>query len=468
MFELFSAMVKEEWRVHTTLFGTAGFILFPLLLLFLAFCGALLWPLFTDVMSPHMLVVLTHYCFVIAGMSVGAFGLFGREVMNRRFGQASLLAYSSRSLPVSEQTILLNFLIKDTVYYFFFWVLPFVAGVAFAAPWIGVPSTYIPLILLTLTLSFLIGLSGVFLLSTIYVNSSRLLLLVLLAGLIWAGFLARKADTGLSDLLPPLGYFYHPSAASLLLSLLLIIITCAISIRFVKVGFREETRRFANALDRFSERFSWSRYAHFIAKDVLDLTRSEGGAEKIVFSFLFPVMFIWIALFVLMRFIPAINILIVFAILMGVISSTIYNWVTEFDIFTSYAFLPVEVPAVIRAKLQSYGLLNLVSVGIIIAAALGTGEIMLLLPALVTFVSVSFYAVAVTIYLAGLYPTVMLYNAKVYVPYLALISPVLLILIFISIPNPWFALISVLAIPAAAGFLNKGYARWSIWDHPDY
>ncbi|MDD1678487.1 MAG: hypothetical protein LUO93_04805 [Methanomicrobiales archaeon] len=460
MLDLFVAMVREEWRVHTSLFGNFGFALFPFLLLFFSFAGALIWPLFTDVMPTHQAVLLTHYSFALAGASVGAFGLFGREVMNRRFGQASLIAYSSRSLPISEQSILLNFVLKDTVYYLFFWVFPFVAGVGLAAPLIGIAFTYIPLLLVTLSLSFLVGLSFVFLLSTIYVHSFRALVIAVLIIIVAAVSTAHLVGTGIAELLPPLLFFTAPTLLSLLVSVLLIVVPIAISVRFLKIEFKDTTRRFTSAFTPLTARLRWSSYAHFVAKDALDLSRSEGGVGKIVFSFLLPVLFIWLALFVLGRFIPGISFLMVFAILLGVISSTIYNWVTEFDLFASYTFLPVRVSTVIKAKLHSYFLLNLVSAAILLGAGISSGEPVLLIAAFPTFAAVSFYAVAVTIYFTGLSPTLMLYNARVYIPYLALIAPVLLLLIFLSLPNPWFALSSILCIPAGGFLLHLGLVRW--------
>jgi hypothetical protein len=151
-----------------------------------------------------------------------------------------------------------------------------------------------------------------------------------------------------------------------------------------------------------------------------------------------------------------------------VVSSTIYNWVTEFDLFASYAFLPVGVRTVIRGKLESYGLLNLVSLAILVAAGLGTGQVALLPPAFLAFASVSFYAVAVTVYIGGLSPSVMLYNAKAYGPYLGLIIPVLLLLLFISIPNPWYAASGVLLIIPGYFILSKAFARWSATEQPGF
>ena len=40
MFELFTNMVKEEWRVHSTMFGSLSFALFPVMIFGIAFMGS--------------------------------------------------------------------------------------------------------------------------------------------------------------------------------------------------------------------------------------------------------------------------------------------------------------------------------------------------------------------------------------------------------------------------------------------
>ncbi len=171
MFELFTNMVKEEWRVHSTMFGSLSFALFPVMIFGIAFMGSFLIPLMRTTLPAGNLTLIVHANYLMLGIMVGGFGLLGNEVMNRRFGQASLLAYSARSLPLSEKFIFLNFVIKDTVYYFFLWVLPFGFGYILASPFTGVPLASALLLLLTLTLSFLFGLCGVFFLSAVYARS---------------------------------------------------------------------------------------------------------------------------------------------------------------------------------------------------------------------------------------------------------------------------------------------------------
>ena len=139
MFELFTNMMKEEWRLHSTMFGSISFALFPVLIFAIVFMGSFLLPLLRSVVPGGDLTVVVTGSFILLGVMVGGFGLLGNEVMNRRFGQASLLAYSSRSLPIGERTIFLNFVVKDTVYYIVLWVIPFVAGFTLASPFTGVP-----------------------------------------------------------------------------------------------------------------------------------------------------------------------------------------------------------------------------------------------------------------------------------------------------------------------------------------
>jgi len=166
MFDIFKSMLKEEWRMHSNLFGNNGFSLFPVFIFLFTFFVSLVLPIFREIFTYAQIALGMHYLFLLLGGMVGAFGLIGREFMNRRFGQASLITYSSRTLPVSERLIFTNFLVKDIVYYFVLYVLPFIAGFSLAVALIPAGNFHLPvtlfLLLLTLSLSFMIGLSLVF------------------------------------------------------------------------------------------------------------------------------------------------------------------------------------------------------------------------------------------------------------------------------------------------------------------
>src|SRR5512136_1678505 len=105
MFELFSNMVKEEWRVHSTMFGSLSFALFPVMIFGIAFMGSFLVPLMRPTIPAGNLALVIHATYLMLGIMVGGFGLLGDEGMSRRFGQASLVAYSGRRLALSEKFI---------------------------------------------------------------------------------------------------------------------------------------------------------------------------------------------------------------------------------------------------------------------------------------------------------------------------------------------------------------------------
>jgi hypothetical protein len=459
MLEMFRSMIKEEWRIHSSLFGGTMFALFPFILLSIAFIGSMLLPSLTKVIPLSQMFLVMQYSFVLLGLSVGSFGLFGKEIMNRRFGSASLLAYSSRTLPVSEKIIFLNFFIKDIVYYFFLWVLPFAAGFALASTLTSVSLAYSLSLLLVLTLSFLIGLSVAFFLSTIYAHSLKLLLILLAVFAIIVFSIEAYFSISILSVVPD--FSYSPSFNQILFSLSGSVILSAISLYFLKVDYPIRKRYFKNSLDGLSKAFSFSSDSVFISKDLLDFSRSRGGLGKIIFSFILPLALIfWLLTSVLLTSIPNSNSFILFSIFLGIMSSSFYNWLTEYDSFSSYSFLPVRVSALMESKIFTYLMLNAVSIFILIFVAYWTDNFYYFLPALFSFASISAYALSIIIYLGGLSPNIMLYNAKIFLEYILLLSPVLLILIFLSIINPFYLLISIVLIPVSCRIIKKGYEKW--------
>ena len=224
VFGILKIMIKEEWRLHTSLFGNRMFAFFPIMIGVAAFVSTLFLPYVQMTMTTKQMLQSAHYLFIFFGVTIGSFGLAGKEIMNRRFGQASLVAYSSRSLPVSERTIFLNFLIKDIIYYVFLWILPITFGLILATLFISINTTSMLIVCVTLILSFLIGLSVVFFLSTIYAHSSKLLIALLILGVVVFVILTKYYSFGMSTLLLPYSIFYNPSIKKILLIMSLIFV----------------------------------------------------------------------------------------------------------------------------------------------------------------------------------------------------------------------------------------------------
>ena len=460
MFELFVAMMKEEWRVHSTMFGSLSFALFPVMIFGIAFMGSFLTPLMRTTMPAGNLTLIIHANYLMLGIMVGGFGLLGNEVMNRRFGQASLLAYSARSLPLSERYIFTNFVVKDTVYYFFLWVLPFGLGYVLASPFTGVSLATALLLLLTLTFAFLFGLCTVFFLSTVYARSRRALWLVLL-GLV-AGGAGLAAVTGMNPslLFPPLLLNSAFSWVNLLASSALLVFLFGVSILLFSPESVGSEKSYRDAFAPLMARFSFLPNPPLAAKDTLDLYRSGSMIGQTIFSFILPLAVIWFFLSLLGPYFPAHGLLFIFAITTGVIASTMYTWVTMFDTFGPYACLPVAVSTLITSKLTTFAVLQIIPAVFIAVVAILSGEAAYLIPAVVLGISVSFYAVGVMAWLAGLSPNVLVYDVKVLFVYLVLVGIVLSVFTSLAFMNPYYALAAVvLAIPTWL-FVQKAKVRW--------
>ncbi|HPD74717.1 MAG TPA: hypothetical protein PKZ65_01505 [Methanoregulaceae archaeon] len=464
MLELFYTMLKEEWRVHSTMFGSLSFALFPVMIFGIAFMGAFLLPLMRSNLPSGNLTIIIHASYLMLGIMVGGFGLLGNEVMNRRFGQASLLAYSARSLPLSEQFIFLNFVVKDTVYYFFLWVFPFAFGYLLAAPFTGVSIGSALLLLLTLTLAFLFGLCAIFLLSTVYARSKAALWIILLASLaIFGGF---SVLTGANPVLffPPLLLNNNFTWVNFLVSCLLLVLFFGTSIVLFNPESVGSEKTYRNSFAPLTLRISFLPNPPFAAKDMLDLQRSGSLVGQTIFSFLLPLAVIWFFLALLEPYFPPHGLFFIFAITAGVIASTMYTWVTMFDTFGPYACLPVAVSTLIGSKLTTFSVLQLIPAVFVGSVAILAGEVVYLVPAVVLCLAISFYAVAVMAWLCGLSPNVLVYDVRVLATYLVLTGIVLVVFTAASFANPFYALGSViLALPAWI-FIRKAKIRWDAVD----
>jgi hypothetical protein len=430
----------------------------------IAFMGSFLVPLMRTTLPSGNLTLIVHANYLMLGIMVGGFGLLGNEVMNRRFGQASLLAYSARSLPLSEKFIFLNFVVKDTVYYFFLWVLPFGFGYILASPFTGIPLSGALLLLLTLTLSFLFGLCSVFLLSAIYARSRLFLWIVLLVSMVGAGGFATLTGTNPALFFPPLLLNTAFTWTNFLISCAMLTLLFGVSIILFNPESVGSEKIYKDSFAPLMQKFSVLPNPPFAAKDTIDLYRSGSLVGQTIFSFILPLAVIWFFLSLLGPFFPPHGLIFIFAITTGVIASTMYTWVTMFDTFGPYACLPVAVSTLIASKLTTFAVLQVIPAVFIAAVALLSGEAAYLIPAIILGISVSFYAVGVMAWLCGLSPNVLVYDVKVLFVYLVLVGIILTCFTSLAFANPYYAVSAILLTIPAWLLIQKAKARWDAVD----
>jgi hypothetical protein len=81
---------------------------------------------------------------------------------------------------------------------------------------------------------------------------------------------------------------------------------------------------------------------------------------------------------------------------------------------------------------------------------------------------VSFFACAVTVWLTGLTPNVLVYDVKVLLAWLFCVGIVLCVLIVLMFTNPYYAIASFLLLPVAAWLVNVSYTRWDGREQPGF
>lgn len=449
--DLFRVMMKEEWRIHSTIFGNLSFALFPVCIFGIAFMGMILDPLLPGVFPAGTLALLIHGLYILLGIMAGGFGLMGREIMSRRFGEAGLVAPAARYLPLSDRTIFGVFVLKDTIYYLLLWVLPFVAGLSLAGFFVPLPGSPAAILAITIPLAFLSGLAMVFLLTTIYARS-RLLLAVLGIGMLLlagVGIVATGGGVSALNLVDLLGEYPLP-----LLGLCIagIIIAFSFSLAFPVTEWNPAVTRYPERYSRFEERLSLFGSAPLMAKDFLELFRNGGLIGQTIFSLLLPLSLIWIALALLSGAVPPDVLFFLFAVVAGVIGSTIYTWITEFDSLPPYSLLPLDIPALIRAKTRVFHILLVIPGAIVIIAGLIGMQWLVLLPAVIGMAGTAGYLQVVIVLLAGLRPSVLIYDVRVLVSSMILSSPAVMSVVTAGLfAGPVTgALVALLLVPIAA------------------
>ncbi|MFH1127267.1 MAG: hypothetical protein V1718_04125 [archaeon] len=461
MLELLSAMLKEEYRMRTAPFDRKFFFLYPVVVAFFSYFVS--FSAMQSSLDMRALAVIVHLMFLVYGVSVGVFGLHAKDALNIRFDHLSLLLYSSRTLPLSPRVILLTFALQDVIYYFFLSILPVGVGIAFALLLGGFGAGYLLMMLVTFTLAFLWGISLSFFITMLY---SRFRGVFLFSSLVFSyiAFVYYEAWFSadvIASLLLPVSLLSGFSADAFFIALFLPVALIFVALLLLSGEPVSASRR--RGRDLFLPVYGYlfrvtRKYAPFVAKDLIDMHRTTGGVSKILFTYLIPAAMVWVMMNVFSKYFFVLNnTVMTFAIVVGVISTGIYNWLNQYDSLGNYRILPVPVRSVLVSKVISYTVISsFSSVAILFSVSYAAGKLDLLVLNLFLMFSVSFYVLSVLVYVAGLTPNIVLYDARVFVKYFAYCLPVLVALVTAS----FFPVESVFGVVAVMGVGAILMARW--------
>jgi len=134
---VFVEMLREEWRLHSRLFRGSHFSLFPVFICLLVGGAAKL--LAVTGTEPKTVFAGLHALVFVFGLHTGSLGFVGRDALRNLLGDVTLLVFSARTLPLSQNTLLGLFVVKDSVYYAVLFLLPISLGTVLAVHGVAGP-----------------------------------------------------------------------------------------------------------------------------------------------------------------------------------------------------------------------------------------------------------------------------------------------------------------------------------------
>ncbi|MDS0281684.1 hypothetical protein [Haloarcula onubensis] len=455
---LFRWMVREEWRLHSHLFGGARFAAFPLVVAVLTGVGAWLLPLTGTPMATVAggLVALVGFF----GLQVGTIGLVGRDALRDVLGDVTLLVFSARTLPLSWRRLLATFLLKDVCYYTGFVLTPAVVGYGAVAVASGTTPASVALLWLAVVAAFAFGASLSLALVAVATRSR-----LAFAGALVGGTLA-VVGLGLDPVAyTPYALYADPSAATVGRG-----VTPTLALAALGVALFRPVDDAGSSRHRATERLFTGVRDPLTRQSLLSVTRSSGSVGKVVFSM--GVLFAVTAL-LLDRVTAATGVRpqpgVAFGTLLGLGAFTTYSWVTQFDSPRSYLRYPVAYADVFAGTLRAYLVLSLSAAAAYLAAATLWYPVRALAVGLLVVPGVAVYVFGVAAYLTGLAPNELLFDTALFAAFgaalAALAVPLLVAALVVSVA-PLAAVAAAVGLATLAGgvgwwLTGRAGPRWA-------
>ncbi|WP_226479803.1 hypothetical protein [Natrinema amylolyticum] len=404
---LLAILFREEWRLHTQLFGGWRFALFPLVIAVLAMSGAV--ALVETGTAPGTVVGGLHVLAVGFGLYSGTAGFAGSDMLENVFGRLSLLLSSSTTLPLSRRRLLGAFLLKDGLFYAVAFVLPMSLGSVAVDGLSATTPLSVGLFWLSLCLVFTVGMAVTVALIAVRTRGVPPWAIGLGIGLAVVGGWAVGGLGALQSVLVPITG--SPVTAGGLAVGTLVLVAGSLAIYDPTYGrpSRTATDRFA----RLSEALPLEN-APLVTKSLLDLARSSGGVWKPFVSA--SILLALVAALVgvvdsITGIAPAPGIF--FGGVLGLSAFTTYNWLTQFDSLEAYLTYPVSIADVFRAKRIAFVLVGAPAVAVPYLAAVVWFDATLVDAAVgaMLLAGYALYYYGLTVYIAGFDPNEFLFDA---------------------------------------------------------
>ena len=475
---LLKLMLTEEYRMHARYSSRRMFLAFPAFVGLFSFAIGATSARLLEVTPLGQAVLMLHVSAFLYGLGVGAFGFLGAQYLERRHGDRNYIVAMPALLPMSFRRTFLGMYLRDAIFYVALVLVPMALGLVASVPLTGFRITSIGFLFLAALLSFLLGMSLSFFVSTLYMRSRIAFAgaVAVICGAFAAHGLFRLVP--IETLLPGLAMHYAlppfapPGGAALIAGLagLGLIAACvAGALVLVPDQYEPRSKPEGEELPGVDARLGIARgYRILLAKEFVDLKRS-GTVAKMFFSFVTPLIFLsFTAWFVRTGLRAPVGFNSVFyGGMVGFFGVLLYSWLNSVDSMDYYATLPVGVPTVIRTKLLAFLVLTTgISTAFVVGVSALNGDVRLLWLALPVMFVTSVYMVVMTAYLTGLRTNSFLFDPAILAQFsvLAVLPDLgLTILSFTVDRDPVFTVAGISLVLAALAiatlFLYRGLDR---------
>ncbi|MEM5874715.1 MAG: hypothetical protein QW641_02195 [Candidatus Aenigmatarchaeota archaeon] len=380
IFELFKIMMREEIRIHTKLFPSIFFYSLP----FFVFAFSFLLSIF--VLNVYSLLPIFISIFLIIGIASGGYTIHFREVYLRKFPHLNFLLYTYYSFPIKNEKIVFALFLKEITFFTFWIFLPLTLGLF-----------KFDLYSLFVSFSFyLLGNSSSFLLSNFYNRKIILIPLIIL----FATFFT---------------YFFNFLFSYPIINLLTSFSLLLISIKTLDIEYKARSLTHKNY---FSKIYKLIKNP-LLVKDLIDFKRSYGFARAI-FSIIIPLFLAYFLFQVMVSIGIKVDFEKFFSMMIGFVSITFYDVLTEFDRWVFYSIFPLRKNNVIKSKAGISIIFS--TLVIFLFSILGFANF------LISFISM-LYLLSIIIFLVGL-DTMLLFDIRRILLFSVLFVPFFLFVLF--------------------------------------
>jgi len=416
------SFLREELRLRSRFSPAFSLILFPQMILI----GALTGYLFHPYMLGSVSLVTIHFSMTAGlfmfGITMGGLAFLGKDFIERSLGPVNMLAATAQYHPVSDRRMFAAYYIHDALFYIGLILLPLSIGISLGAIVLPMDPARFLLVLASYWTSFLLGLSLSMSMSACITHRSRTMLLmvpVLVSPLVSVQFMAGDPRAFAVPYLAVAG----PGWPYLALTLLLIGLYSTSGILIFDGASRQDKGTVTWSYDRAMGLSKWigSGRDPLMAREMVNLARGRAYLG-IAFSLMAPMVVVLAFTGVLssVGHVPFGFNSIFFSSMVSVFTVSVYTNLVNLDHLDFDQTVPLDVPMMIRAKVKLHLLISLpVSMAMIVGIGVSIGDLAgLLIGVPLAFVTVV-YMGFVTAYLTGLWTNSMLFNASVFLQYIA-------------------------------------------------